>query len=173
LKHLTLGRLEVDIDDVGVGDAREQRVVLRGRLDEEARLGALVDQVPGPRLVLDTAAIPFINSIGVREWIHLLYALRQRGTWVILERVSEPLTAQLSMVLASREGVEVRSVYVPYECARCLREENVLIDVGAHRAALIAMRPPTHPCPECGGTMELADLPERYFLFVRDVASGS
>ena len=78
-----------------------------------------------------------------------------------------------SLLAKAMEDRDVRSVFVPYECTKCLREENLLIDVVQHRAALAAMRPPSAPCPECGGAMELADLPERYFLFVRDGRSGT
>jgi len=167
--QLSLGKMRVEVD----GDGREDRAVLSGRLDEEARLEPLLEALQAPRVVLDTAGVDFINSIGIREWIHLLHGLHRRGARVALVRVSEPLTAQLSMLLAARDGVDVQSVHVPYECTGCLREENALVDVVRHRSALAAMTPPTLPCPECGGTMELADLPERYFLFVRDVASGS
>jgi anti-anti-sigma regulatory factor len=165
---LVLGKMNVEVE----GDAREQRAVLTGRLDEEARLDQLLVALSAPRLVLDAAGVDFINSIGIREWIHLLIELRRRAASVALVRASEPLTAQLSMLRAARDSVDVRSVYVPYECTACLREENALIDIATHRASLAAMRAPVLPCPECGGRMELADLPERYFLFVRDAQSA-
>ena len=168
MASLVLGKMKVELD----GDAREQRAVLTGRLDEEARLQELLAVVSAPRVVLDAGGIDFINSIGIREWIHLLLELRRQGAAVALVRASEPLTAQLSMLRAARDSVDVRSVYVPYECTACLREENALIDIGAHRASLAAMKAPVLPCPECGGRMELADLPERYFLFVRDGQSA-
>lgn len=159
-------RIEVD------GDDQQRTARLVGRLDEEAPLAALQAQLVAPRVVLDTAGVDFINSIGVREWIHMLDGLRRRGTRIVLTRVSEPMTAQLSMLRAARERCEIASVHVPYECAGCLREENVLVEIGPNRTALLAMRPPVLPCPECGGRFELADLPERYFLFVRDAASA-
>ena len=169
MTQLSLGKMRVAIE----GSSREQRAVLSGRLDEEARLDELTAALTAPRVSLDAAGIEFINSIGIREWIHLLHQLRQRGARVALVRVSEPLTAQLSMLQAARDQVDVVSVMVPYECASCLREENALVEIEPNRAALVAMKPPVLPCPECGGRMELADLPERYFLFVRDAESGA
>jgi anti-anti-sigma regulatory factor len=166
--ELTGGRMRIEV----TGDDRQRTARLVGRLDEEAPLRALLGQLVAPHVVLDTAGVDFINSIGVREWIHMLDGLRKRGTRIGLVNVSEPMTAQLSMLRAARDRCEVTSVHVPYECAGCLREENVLVEIGPHRTALLAMRPPVLPCPECGGRFELADLPERYFLFVRDAASA-
>lgn len=168
MNRVTFGKLTIDVD----GDQRERRATLSGRLDESSTLGPLVELLVAPRVVLDTAGIHFINSIGVREWIRLMRGLAAAGRRIVLVRVSEPLTAQLSMVLVAREGAEVVSVNAPYECAQCRREETVLVEIGPHRADLLAMRAPTFTCPECGGRLELADLPERYFLFVREMAAG-
>jgi anti-anti-sigma regulatory factor len=169
MTQLAVGKVRAEID----GDDGERHCALVGRLDEESPLRSLVPAIQARRVVLDTAGIDFINSIGVREWIHMLASLRRGGAQVTLIRASEPLTAQLSMLRATREACDIQSVHVPYECAGCLREENVLIEIGPNRSALLAMRPPVLPCPECGGRFELADLPERYFLFVRDAASGA
>jgi len=163
--RLALGRLTVDIDE----SSRPRRATLVGRLDETAPLASLAQALSGD-VVLDTAGVTFINSIGLREWIRLLRNLSDRGVVVALDRVSEPLAAQLSMVLAARHRVTIVSLHVPYECTRCRFEESMLVEVAPHRAALSQMKAPQLPCPECGGDMELADLPERYFWFLREDA---
>ncbi len=149
-----------------LGDERSRRLVLRGRLDEAAVLVANAATWAAREVVLDTAEVVFVNSIGLREWMHLLAALHQGGATLVHERCAEPLIEQMSFIPAARGGGEVRSCFAPYLCSACGHEDSVLIDVVAHRAELAAARPPTSPCPRCGAAMALADLPERWFAFL-------
>ena len=73
---LRYGRLDVQLDG--------QRAILAGRLDDSATLGQLIGQLPAGEITLDTAAVWFVNSIGMREWTRLVRALRQRGDRVVL-----------------------------------------------------------------------------------------
>lgn len=150
------------------GDASERRLVLRGRLDESA---LLVKNVPGwaaRRVVVDTRDLAFINSIGIREWMHFLAALGQAGASVCHERCSEPLVEQMCFIPAVRGGGEVRSFYAPYACPACGHEQSVMIDVAQHRAALARLEAPPATCAGCGHALELADAPERWFAFLRE-----
>ncbi|MEZ4402240.1 MAG: hypothetical protein R3B06_19605 [Kofleriaceae bacterium] len=149
------------------GDARERRLILRGRLDESA---ALVEQVPtwaARSVVVDSAELSFINSIGIREWMHFMAALTQAGAHITHERCSEPLVEQMCFIPAVRGGGAVRSFFAPYGCGACGHEASVLIEVGDHRDRLVALSPPAQPCPACGGEMALTDLPERWFTFLQ------
>jgi hypothetical protein len=74
-------------------------------------------------------------------------------------------TTQVSMIPAVIGSGQVASARAPYACGRCGREEERLLHV-ASICAEGALRPPTFPCP-CGGGLELDDLPERYFAFLR------
>ena len=71
MKSFRTGKLEVRL--------RGSRAVFVGRLDESVQLGDLVDQLPPGDAVIDAAGITFVNSIGMREWIRLMRALRDRG----------------------------------------------------------------------------------------------
>jgi hypothetical protein len=154
--------------DVSVsGDASERRVVLRGRLDESVALVKQVTAWSARQVVLDTAELEFINSIGIREWMHFVAALVAGGAAVVHDRCSEPLVEQMCFIPAVRGGGVVRSFHAPYQCRQCHDEASVLIEVEAHRAALAANHAPPASCPRCGGPMELSDLPERWFAFLR------
>ena len=144
------------------GDA----LLLGGAIDEAAALHEMITRATGGRLVLDLAAVTFINSLGVRDWIRMQAAAQQAGLAVELRRVAEPLVHQLNMIIATRGTAKVASFFAPYACDACGREESLLIDAVANGAALAALQPPAMRCPECGAQMAFNDFPERYFSFL-------
>lgn len=150
------------------GDQTERRLVVRGRLDEAAQLVSQAAGWTARRVVIDTGELTFINSIGIREWMHFLAALTSGGATIIHERCSEPLVEQMCFIPAVRAGGKVRSFHAPYLCPSCGHEASMLIDVETHRATLTTLHAPPLACPQCKAAMELADLPERLFAFLRD-----
>ncbi len=150
------------------GDQSERRLVLRGRLDEAVQLVPSVATWAARRVILDTGELTFINSIGIREWMHFLAGLTSAGATLIHERCSEPLVEQMCFIPAVRCGGTVRSFHAPYLCSKCGAETSELIDVALHHDTLRAMKAPPLPCPSCQAPMDLADLPERLFAFLRD-----
>ena len=147
-------------------ERQDDAIVLAGAIDEAARLGELLGLASGGRLTLDLAGITFINSLGVRDWIHLQTAALRAGITLELRRVSEPLVHQLSMIIATRAASKVTSFFAPYACDSCGREDSLLIDAVAHAARLVHHEAPAMVCPECGGAMAFNDFPERYFSFL-------
>jgi ssDNA-binding Zn-finger/Zn-ribbon topoisomerase 1 len=106
--------------------------------------------------VLVPEAVTFVNSVGLREWIRFLRALREGGHPVTLERVADVLMTQMNLIGELR-GLDVASFHAQYECPTCRNEDQPLVD-----ATL-----PTVPCKECGSPMQLADFPERYLTIFR------
>ncbi len=143
-----------------------EQLVLAGAIDETAVLHELPARAHGGRLVLDLAAITFINSLGVRDWIRMQAAAQKAQLAVYLNRVSEPLVHQLNMIIATRGNATVTSFFAPYACDACGREESLLIDAIAHAERLVRLDPPPMICPECGAQMAFNDFPERYFSFL-------
>lgn len=150
---LSLGRLEARLDGA--------RALLAGRLDDSAPLGELLARLPPGDVAIDTAAIVFVNSVGMREWLRLVRGLRARGR-VVLERVSEVLLAQMNLVAELATAVTIVSFHAPYACPRCGGEHAPLVDAVASAALLRRLIAPAMPCPECGAAMALADFPERH-----------
>jgi predicted RNA-binding Zn-ribbon protein involved in translation (DUF1610 family) len=153
-----LGRLDVQVDG--------NRVAMAGRIDDGCSLGELAQSLPAGDVVIDTSAVVFINSIGMREWMRLVRALRERGK-VVLERVADVLMTQLNMFTELGASVTVRSFHAQYVCPACGGEHAPLVDVVAHADRLRALEAPRLPCPECGAQMELGDFPERYLSIFR------
>jgi eukaryotic-like serine/threonine-protein kinase len=144
------------------GDA----IALSGAIDESAALHELPTRARDGRLVLDLAAVTFINSLGVRDWIRMQTAAQQGNLAVELRRVAEPLVHQLNMIIATRGTARVTSFFAPYACDACGREDSLLIDAVAHADRLGKLDPPPMACPECGNQMAFNDFPERYFSFL-------
>lgn len=142
------------------------RAVLAGRLDDTCRLGELVIQLPPGDVVIDTAGITFVNSIGMREWARLVRALRGRGL-VTLEAISDVLMTQMNLLSEFRGNLQIVSFHASYLCPACGYEAPRLVDAIAHRDALRQLRAPPLPCPECDAAMDLGDFPERYLTIFR------
>jgi len=138
------------------------RVVLGGRIDDSAQLGELAAKLPPGDVAIDTDAVTFVNSIGMRELIRLVRALRGAGRRVALERVADVLITQVNMLPELAESVTVTSFHAQYACPSCGAEHAPLVDVAAHAQLLRRNAAPPLPCPECGKPSELADFPERY-----------
>jgi eukaryotic-like serine/threonine-protein kinase len=140
--------------------------VLAGAIDENAALHEMLARAQNGKLNLDLAAITFINSLGVRDWIRMQAAAQQAHIAVQLRRVAEPLVHQLNMIMATRGNAQVTSFFAPYACDACGREESLLIDAVANGPALVRLEPPPMTCPECNAQMAFNDFPERYFSFL-------
>jgi hypothetical protein len=139
---------------------------LGGAIDEAAALHELPGRARNGALVLDLAAVTFINSLGVRDWIRMQAAAQQGHLNVELRRVAEPLVHQLNMIIATRGNATVSSFFAPYQCDNCGREESLLIDAIANADRLTRLEPPPMACPECKSQMAFNDFPERYFSFL-------
>ena len=153
-----IGRLEIRIAG--------SRVTFAGRIDDASPLGELASQIPPGDVAIDCGGVAFVNSFGMREWLHLVRALSDRGE-VTLERVADVLMTQMNLFSEFRARVRIASFHAQYLCPACGAEAVPLVDAIAHAEALAAMRPPPIPCGECGAPMELADFPERYLGVLR------
>ena len=136
---------------------RGNHVTLAGRIDDAAAFAELPARLPAGEVVIDTEGVTFVNSIGMREWIRLVRALREAGRAVRLERVADVLMTQMNLIAELRGAVTISSFHAQYVCPAC----------GAEAAPLVDARLPPVPCPECGAAMELADFPERYLTIFK------
>jgi hypothetical protein len=147
-----LGRLEIEL--------LPGRVVLSGRIDDGSPLGDLAVQIPAGDVTIDTDGVTFINSIGMREWMRFVRALRERGT-VTFERVADVLITQMNL-RPEFAGANVTSFHAQYVCPACGAEPAPLVDAVVNAEGLRRLEAPRLPCPECATPMDLADFPERY-----------
>lgn len=146
------------------------RITLVGRIDDSAGLGPIIATLPPGPVVIDTAGVTFVNSIGMRDWIRFLRALREpthdHGI-PTLENVADVLMTQMNLLAEVRGTLRIASFHAQYVCNTCGREDIPVIDAIAHAAQLADLIAPPSPCPECRSAMELADFPERYLSIFR------
>ena len=136
---------------------RGNHVTLAGRIDDAASFAELPGRLPAGEVVIDTEGVTFVNSVGMREWIRLVRALREAGRAVRLERVADVLMTQMNLIAELRGAVTISSFHAQYACPTC----------GAEAAPVVDATLPPVPCPECGAAMELADFPERYLTIFK------
>lgn len=142
------------------------RVMMAGRIDDSATFAELPARLPAGEVVIDTDGVTFVNSIGMREWIRLLRALRETGHSVRLDRVADVLITQMNLI-AELKGVTISSFHAQYVCPACGAESAPLVDAVANAPLLRQLKVPAMPCPECGAAMELGDFPERYLMIFK------
>lgn len=140
--------------------------VVGGAIDERAQLQPLLRWATSKTLVLDLAAVAFVNSLGVREWVRMQTAAREAGLKVELRRVAEVLMFQLNIVPAARAASTIASFFATYVCDVCGNEQAELLEVTRDRALLEAGKAPAAPCQACGMGARLAEAPELYVSFL-------
>ncbi len=143
-------------------------VTLIGVLDEDVDLRPLIELTG--EVAIDLSGVHRISSTGVREWIDFMRILSDRCR-VFLVACSPASVIQLNLIANFRGRARVESFIAPYECTCCGAEREVLLDATAAARTMIAGRTapqvPALSC-QCGSTMELAELPERYLTFLMD-----
>ena len=149
-----LGHLDIRVDG--------SRIALTGRIDDATSFAELLPHVPAGDVVIDARGVTYLSSVGMREWMRLIRALRERGSRVAIEQVPEIVMTQMNLMRELASSVVVTSFHAPYECPACGIESRPLVDAVAHAEALRRLEPPPVPCPECGTAMKLDDFPERY-----------
>ncbi|MBI5509303.1 MAG: hypothetical protein HY903_11175 [Deltaproteobacteria bacterium] len=91
---------------------------LSGRLDDS--FDAAVLQPAGAKfLVLDVAHIKQLSSVGVRDWINAVRAVRQQVEGLFFVRASPRMSDQFNMVVGFDGGGSLLSFRSYYQCDSC------------------------------------------------------
>jgi hypothetical protein len=104
---LRLGRL-----DAQLVPGAPTRVTLAGRIDDSAAIADLLVKIPPGEVVIDTAGVTFVNSIGMREWTRLIRALHWRGDTIRLEQVADILMTQMNLIAELKHAVKIGRAHV-------------------------------------------------------------
>jgi hypothetical protein len=140
----------------------ERVIEFVGKLDDEASFAGLASKPP-LAAILDFAGVDHINSSGIHKLVLWLSAVTGARP-VDAERCTPALVSQLNMLPELSQRLRVRSVYVPLECADCLREALTLVEIPGSR---VVPDLASHDC-QCGGPLLLDEPVERYFAFLLD-----
>ena len=141
-------------------------VTLEGDMDENSGLFDLMPVLAG-KVVLDLCGVKRINSAGVREWVNFIRDADPRTDHLALANCSPAIVMQMNMIANFRGNAEVTSFYAPLVCPACDREQDELIEATPEIISGLPDNIPAFTCGECRTVLELDDIPERYFAFLK------
>ncbi|MBI5480267.1 MAG: PilZ domain-containing protein [Deltaproteobacteria bacterium] len=156
--------LEVAVRWEAVEEDGILRVYLQGAFNEWTDFSGL-ERLAAPRLDFDAADVRYVNSHGARRWTAALERVDRVDRYTF-SRCSPPFVMQAAQVGNFLGRGEVLSFSAPYHCQDCDHDETRLLQTAAVAPALAAHEPPRFRCQECGGSLILDDIPERYLAFV-------
>ena len=139
-------------------------IAVRGTFNEETEFAGLLARLSG-EVVFDLSGVRMINSWGARQWILFLRALDEKARYSFVN-VSQTFIKQCNMVADMLGRGTVLSFAAPYECSACGKDYDRVLQASAISPA-IKQEPPEFRCINCGGIERFADLPSRFFAFLR------
>jgi ABC-type transporter Mla MlaB component len=139
---------------------------LQGDLDENANLFEIKAVLSG-RVRIDLGQVRRINSAGVRDWVNFIREVEQQTDHVVLADCSPAIVMQMNMISNFRGNAEVASIYAPLACPHCDHEQDGRIVLTDEVVGALPDHLPEFACDECGEALELDDIAERYFAFLR------
>jgi hypothetical protein len=137
-------------------------LAIKGRIDENAELDRLADELPLDAKVIDLADLVRINSIGVREWMDFAAGIQARD--ITLVRCAPAFVEQMNAIANFTGGLRIRSVLTAFECEDDGDVVHVEVQTDAARRGELPKAP---PCPGCGATTVPAVEDELYYRFLR------
>lgn len=116
------------------------------------------------RIIIDFNKVSIINSSGIREWVKFLD--RIRGKKIAYRNCTKIIVDQMNFIHDFlNKHIRVESIYVPYYCERCDRQEMKLFNleeiVKGNRVDVLDVL-----CSVCKQSMELEELKKQYFGFI-------
>lgn len=141
-------------------------VSLNGDIDENANLFELKALLSGD-VRLDLGGVHHINSAGVRDWVNFIREAGELTSRITLVNCSPAIVMQMNMIANFRGGAAVESIFAPFACPSCDHEQDGLILITETLKAGLPEQVPHFTCDACGAELELDDIPERYFAFLR------
>lgn len=150
---------------IGRGDGFTA-VRLDGILDEHNGLAQLTTALgAGEHLLIDLGGVKRINSVGVRDWVLWLRALRGRWKELTLFDCPPPVMNEVNFVKNFAEGARITTFGAPLFCGLCQKEETRVLDAYALKAAP-RRELPSFACGKSGCQNALDDDEEGYLGFL-------
>ena len=134
-------------------------VIFKGEVDETSDFSEL--ELSG-KITFDLENIERFNSEGTRRWVSFIRGLKVDE--IVMVKCSVPVVTQLNLIRGLKGKVWVHSFYIPFVCIETGEEELHLL----YADDIEDPSDPPMPEGQDGKTLELDDLPERYFSFLRD-----
>jgi anti-anti-sigma regulatory factor len=141
-------------------EADATKIVVSGSIDERSQLLVPDAFSLGKQIIVDTAAVTRINSLGVASWIRYMSKLLELGVPISIAPLSVAFVSQASMISNFLGNASVETFLAPYFCEKCDKLIEQLF-------AISAEVPETMVCPKCAGSMNFDDDFDSYLNFRR------
>jgi serine/threonine protein kinase/class 3 adenylate cyclase len=139
------------------------RVALSGSISESSDLGAALAGLGGA-VVIDLGGLHRITSFGVRKWRAAIGAMN--ADYLCFLNARPAIVSQFNMITGFGGKGELVSLYLPYLCTRCGKDQEQHVDLRRDFEALESGDPAPIRCT-CGGEAQLDEIPDSYFQYIR------
>lgn len=140
------------------------KIELIGSMNEDANLSS-VKADGATEILIDWKKVENMNSCGVRDWIKCLKTFPPESK-ITYSHCPPIIVEQMNMVAGFfPKGAVVESLYVPFFCEKCKKQDMVLLVSGKEIQGK-SVNMPEVKCPQCGAPMEPDVLEAKYFRFL-------
>lgn len=140
---------------------------LEGVIDEHNGLAQMgVALGAGETLLVDVGGVKRLNSVGVRDWVNWLRALRPKFREIVLFDCPAPVMNEVNFVKNFAEGAYITTFAAPLFCARCQKEESRILDTLRVKNGAGGITLPSFACDRSDCENALDDDEETYFGFI-------
>lgn len=143
---------------------------LDGIVDEHNGLAAWLPTVgQGDALLIDLGGVKRLNSVGVRDWVNWLRALRPKWKTIALFDCPPAVMNEVNFVKNFAEGAVITTFHVPLFCQTCGKEENRPLDALILKQS--GSKLPSFRCDRSDCENALDDDEESYLSFLAGLPS--
>lgn len=129
------------------------------------------------KISIDVGGVNYINSVGVKQWIHWTGRFPQ-GLTIEFHKCPALIINQVNMVVGFLpRGGTIESLSAPFICEDCSREETILLhrpkdfDYATANESYRFIQPVV-PCPKCKKPMELDAMETKFFGFLKQAKTA-
>lgn len=140
-------------------------VRLDGVIDEHNELASYTERIgSGEALFIDLGGVKRLNSVGVRDWVNWLRALKPKFARIVLFDCPPPVMNEVNFVKNFADGAHITTFSVPLFCARCNKEENRLLESAALKSG--GRKLPSFACGQASCENTIDDDEDSYLGFL-------
>jgi anti-anti-sigma regulatory factor len=140
-------------------------VRLDGVIDEHNELASYTERIgSGEALFIDLGGVKRLNSVGVRDWVNWLRALKPKFARIVLFDCPPPVMNEVNFVKNFADGAHITTFSVPLFCARCNKEENRLLESAPLKSN--GRKLPSFACEQASCENTIDDDEDSYLAFL-------
>ena len=123
------------------------------------------------QVMIDCRGITRVNSMGITKWILFFRELRKKKVTLRFSEMPVAVVNLCNFVAGMVNHEEVISLYLPYYCETCSKEEEVLASVEELETGRVngQIELKEAICPTCKTAMTFDGTPSHYFDFLKPV----